>query len=123
MKQKIDYNYGIETFDKKRIARWCRWYDRRSHQRCYSKKKKTGKSFRECLNESVKETFTEDLPGTSHVYQMGKKDGRKQGTTEQAKRDEIKIQKIREDHERDRQKWEQIDKEKDELIDEMEKNL
>lgn len=87
------------------------------------KKKKTGKSFRECLNESVKETFTEDLPGTSHVYQMGKKDGRKQGTTEQAKRDEIKIQKIRKDHERDRQKWEQIDKEKDELIDEMEKNL
>lgn len=87
------------------------------------KKKKTGKSFRECLNESVKETFTEDLPGTSHVYQMGKKDGRKQGTAEQAKRDEIKIQKMREDHERDRQKWEQIDKEKDELIDEMEKNM
>lgn len=54
---------------------------------------------------------------------MGKKDGRKQGTTEQAKRDEIKIQKIREDHERDRQKWEQIDKEKDELIDKMEKNM
>ena len=44
------------------------------------KKKETGKSFRECLSESVKETFTEDLPGTSHVYQMGKTDGRKQGT-------------------------------------------
>ena len=54
---------------------------------------------------------------------MGKKDGRKQGTAEQAKRDEIKIQKMREDHERDRQKWEQIDKEKDELIDEMGKNM
>ena len=52
------------------------------------KKKETGKSFRECLNESVKETFTEDMPGTSHVYQMGKNDGRKQGTEEQAKRDE-----------------------------------
>ena len=41
------------------------------------KKKETDKSFRECLSESVKETFTEDMPGTSHVYQMGKTDGRK----------------------------------------------
>ena len=87
------------------------------------KKKETGKSFRECLNESVKETFTEDMPGTSHVYQMGKNDGRKQGTVEQAKRDEKKMQKMQEDHERDRQEWERIDKEKDELLDEMEKNL
>lgn len=83
------------------------------------KKKETGKSFRECLSESVKETFTEDMPGTSHVYQMG----RKQGTIEQAKRDEKKMQNMQEDHERDRQEWERIDKEKDELLDEMEKNL
>ena len=87
------------------------------------KKKQTGKSFRDCLEESVKETFTEDLPGTSHVYQMGKTDGRKQGTVEQAKRDEKKIKKMREDHERDRREWERIDKEKDELLDEIEKNL
>ena len=87
------------------------------------KKKETGKSFRECLNESVKETFTEDMPGTSHVYQMGKNDGRKQGTVEQAKRDEKKMQKMQEDHELDRQEWKRIDKEKDELIDKMEKNL
>ena len=87
------------------------------------KKKETGKSFRECLSESVKETFTEDMPGTSHVYQMGKTDGRKQGTAEQAKRDEKKMQKMQEDHELDRQEWKRIDKEKDELIDKMEKNL
>lgn len=87
------------------------------------KKKETGKSFRECLSESVKETFTEDMPGISHIYQMGKTDGRKLGTIEQAKRDEKKIQKMQEDHERDRQEWERIDKEKDELIDEKEKNL
>lgn len=87
------------------------------------KKKETGKSFRECLSESVKETITEDMPGTSHVYQMGKTDGRKQGTVEQAKRDEKKMKEMREDHERDRQKWETIDKEKDKLLDEMEKNL
>ena len=87
------------------------------------KKIETGKSFRECLSESVKETFTEDMPGTSHVYQMGKTDGRRQGTIEQAKRDEKKMQKMQEDHERDRQGWERIDKEKDELLDEKEKNL
>lgn len=87
------------------------------------KKKETGKSFRECLSESVKETITEDMPGTSHVYQMGKTDGRKQGTVEQAKRDEKKMKEMREDHERDRQKWETRDKEKDKLLDEMEKNL
>ena len=86
------------------------------------KKKETGKSFRECLSESVKETFTEDMPGTSHIYQMGKTDGRNLGTIEQAKRDEKKMQKMQEDHERDRQEWERIDKEKDELFDEMEKN-
>ena len=54
---------------------------------------------------------------------MGKTDGRKQGTVEQAKRDEKKIKKMREDHERDRREWERIDKEKDELLNEMEKNL
>ena len=80
------------------------------------KKKETGKSFRECLSESVKETITEDMPGTSHVYQMGKADGRMEGAVEQAKLDEIKILKIEEDHERDRQEWERIDKEKDELL-------
>ena len=80
------------------------------------KKKETGKSFRECLNESVKETITEDMPGTSHVYQMGKADGRMEGAVEQTKRDEIKILKIEEGHERDRQEWERIDKEKDELL-------
>lgn len=30
---------------------------------------------------------------------------------------------MREDHERDRLEWERIDKEKDELLNEMEKNL
>lgn len=87
------------------------------------KKKETGKSFRECLGESVKETITEDMPGTSHVYQMGKTDGRKQGIAEQAKLDEKKMQKMHEDHERDRQEWKRIDKEKEILLGEMEKNL
>lgn len=87
------------------------------------KKVKTGKSFRECLSESVKETITEDMPETNYIYQMGKTDGKKQGTVEQAKRDEKKMQKMQTDHERDRQEWKKIDKEKDELIDEMEKSL
>ena len=87
------------------------------------KKKETGKSFREFLSDSVKETINEDMPGTSHIYQMGKTDGRKQGTVEQSKHDEKIIQKLRKDHENDRHKWEIIDKKKDELLDEMEKNL
>lgn len=87
------------------------------------KKKETGKSFRECLSESVKETFTEDLPGTSHVYQMGKTDGREQGTIEQAKRDEKKIKHLQEQHECDRVEWEKVIIEKDELIDDLGKDL
>lgn len=87
------------------------------------KKKETGKSFRECLSESVKETINEDMPGTSHIYQMGKTDGRKQGTIEQSKHYEKIIQKKCEDHENDRHKWKIIDKKKDELLDEMEKTL
>ena len=69
------------------------------------------------------EIISEDMPGTSHIYQMGKTDGRKQGTVEQAKRDEKIMQKKCEDHERERHEWEKIDKEKDELLDEMGKNL
>ena len=87
------------------------------------KKKETGKPFRQCLEESVKETFTEDLPGTSHVYQIGKKDGRKQGTIEQPERDEVKMQRMHEEHEREREKWKEIDREKDSLIDELEDGL
>jgi len=87
------------------------------------KKEKTGKPFRQCLEESVKETITEDLPGTSHVYQMGKTDGTRQGTIEQAERDEAKMQKMQDEHEREREKWKEIDKEKDNLIDELEKGL
>lgn len=86
------------------------------------KKKETGKSFRECLEESVKETFTEDLPGTSHVYNMGRKDGRVQGTIEQAKRDEVKMKQMQEKHDNDRKHWQEIDRKKDELLDEMGKN-
>lgn len=83
------------------------------------KRKKTGKKFRECLNESVKEILTEDLPGTSHLYQMGKMEGKKQGTIEQARRDEKKIKQMHQEHIEDRKRWQEIDKEKDEFIDEI----
>lgn len=86
------------------------------------KKKKTGKNFRECLGESVKETFAEDLPGTSHLYQMGKNDGKVEGTIEQAERDEKKMQQMHEKHAKDRKRWEEIDNEKDALLEEMSKN-
>lgn len=83
------------------------------------KKKQTGKTFRECLEESVKETVSEDLPGTSHVYQMGKIDGRVEGTVEQANRDEKKIQDLHEQHERDIEKMRDINSNKDRLIEEL----
>ncbi|MBR5943721.1 MAG: hypothetical protein IKZ94_02100 [Lachnospiraceae bacterium] len=86
------------------------------------KNKETGKPFRDCLEESVKETFTEDLPGTSHIYKMGEIDGRVKGTTEQANRDEKKIQELKGVHERDRAEWKQTDELKDKLIDDLSKS-
>lgn len=50
---------------------------------------------------------------------MGKTDGRKQGAVEQAKLDEEKMQKMRVDHDRDRNKWKEIDKEKDDIIEDL----
>lgn len=87
------------------------------------KKRETGKSFRDCLEQSVKETFTEDMPGTSHLYNLGRKDGRVQGTVEQAARDKKKMQKQHEQHEKDRKKWNEIDKQKDDLIDDLSREL
>ena len=87
------------------------------------KKYKTGKSFRDCLGQSVKETFTEDLPGTSHIYDIGRKDGRVQGTVEQAERDERKMKQMHEAHEKDRKRWQEIDYEKDKLLDEIAKKF
>lgn len=87
------------------------------------KKKETGKSFRECLSQSVKETFTEDLPGTSHIYHMGHRDGKIEGVVEQATRDEKMLQDMHKRHEDEREEWRSIDKEKDELLSEIENQL
>ena len=87
------------------------------------KKKETGKSFRECLSESVKETINEDMPGTSHIYQMGKTDGRKQGTIEQSKHYEKIIQKKCEDHENDRKQWNEEKQAYEDLLNETENKL
>lgn len=87
------------------------------------KKQETGKNFRACLEESVHETFTEDMPGTSHIYKKGHTDGKKEGTIEQAERDEIKMTEMHRQHEQDRKEWTEINKQKDDLIDELEKNF
>lgn len=83
------------------------------------KMKETGMPFRECLEESLKETITEDMPVAKHIYQMGKQDGHVQGTIEQAKRDEQKFQNLYEEHEKDRNRWKEISREKDKLIDDL----
>lgn len=56
------------------------------------KKKETGRSFKECLQESINETFQVDRPGASHIYKAGKADGVKESICKQARSDEEKIQ-------------------------------
>lgn len=85
--------------------------------------RKTGDTFKNSLEKSVKETITEDLPITSDIYRWGKKDGRVQGTIEQAKRDEKKFNDLHAKHEADRKRWKKNDKKKDNLIDELTKML
>lgn len=80
------------------------------------KQKKTGNSYKDSLKASFKETITEDLPGTSDIYKIGCRDGRTQGTIEQAMRDKEKMEQLQESHDQDRAKWKQTDKQKDEII-------
>ena len=68
------------------------------------RKEKTGRSFRECLDDSIKETFSEDLPVTS---QMSKNDDRILGSIEQAERDEKNMREMHESHEHYRREWEE----------------
>ena len=82
---------------------------------------KTGNSFMDSLKKSVTETITEDMPISSDLYQWGKRDGRVQGTVEQAKRDEKKFHELHAKHESDRKRWKDSDKKKDDLIDELTK--
>lgn len=83
------------------------------------KKRKTGKSFKACLQESIKETIKEDMPGTSHIYQQGKLDGKVDGIAEQAKRDEKKIKNIQDEHQKDREEWMKQKKGYEDLLDDL----
>ena len=87
------------------------------------KQKDSGKSYGDCLKQSIKETVCEDMPGTSHIYRTGHKDGKVEGTIEQAQRDKRKMEAMNEAHEADRRRWEKIDKEKDELLNEAERRF
>ena len=59
------------------------------------------------------------MPGVSHMYQQGKKDGRVQGTIEQARRDEKKFKEQAERHASDSRKWEREKEEYEELLNEI----
>ena len=87
------------------------------------KKIKNGKSFRENLEESFRETYQEDAPGVSHIYQKGRMDGRIQGKGEQAQQDEEKFQRMHEAHEKDRKRLKKQIKDRDDLLDEIEEQL
>lgn len=54
---------------------------------------------------------------------MGRKDGRVQGTIEQAERDEVKMKQMKEYHDKDRKHWQEINRKKDELLDRIENNI
>lgn len=89
----------------------------------FVKKHASGKSFKECLKDSFDETVQEDMPVTSHIYKQGRKDGRIQGTIEQANRDEKKFkeQELRYDLETHKLK-NQIN-EYENLLDDVEEEL
>lgn len=86
----------------------------------FVKKQKTGKPIKECLKDSFNETIQEDMPITSHIYKEGKKDGRIQGTIEQANRDEEKFRKLAEQHDSDRRNLKNQIKEYEDLLDDVE---
>ena len=88
----------------------------------YHKKKVSGKSYSECLKDSVKETLYEDLPGTSHIYKAGHKDVRKKGIAEQAARDAKKIQDMNRLHKRDRENWRRTQQGYEDLLDDISKS-
>ena len=53
------------------------------------------------------------------TYSKGHTDGKKDGMVEQAKMDSKKFRQQEEAHNADRAKWEKVNKEKDELIDDL----
>lgn len=55
----------------------------------------------------------------SAAYAAGHHNGKKEGTVQQAKRDEKKFQDLCDKHEKDRQKWKETDREKDMLINDL----
>ena len=83
------------------------------------KKRKTGKSFKECLQESINETIQEDMPVASHIYQQGKHDGKIDGIAEQAQRDEKKIKNIQDEHQKDREEWRKLKNDYEDLLDDL----
>lgn len=86
------------------------------------KKKETGRSFKDCLKESINETFQEDLPGTSHIYQAGKAKGVKEGISRQARLDEEKFRQQAQAHDEDRDKWNEQKQAYEDLLDGIENN-
>ena len=87
------------------------------------KKVKTGKSYFSCLELSVKETLTEDLPFVRNLYRTGRYDGKIEGTIEQSERDEKKFRELHDNQEKERLAWKETDARKDKLIDELGEKL
>ena len=65
------------------------------------KKARTGKPFRECLEESLKKALAEDIHGSSHIYQNDKKNGKVKGTDEEIAKDKRKMSAMLNKHQKD----------------------
>ena len=85
------------------------------------KSNKTGRPYGECLKKSVKETLTEDLPGTRDLYQAGREDGKREGTVEQSKLDARKMERMQEEHRSEAKKWEEQKERYETFLDEVER--
>lgn len=81
--------------------------------------KETGKSLVDSSIQSVKELFTEDLPGTSHIYDAGKFNGEKEGRARQAEVDAEKMSEMNKAYEKNLSEKNKIITDQNKLIDDL----
>ena len=86
------------------------------HEACQIQKQ-TGKSFLNSYVQAYKEYYTNDLPGTSHLYKAGKHEGEKQGRDAQAKVDAQKLDKMNSDYQKNLKDKDKIIKDQKDLLD------
>jgi len=85
--------------------------------------KKTGKSFARSYLQAFKEFYTNDLPGTSHLYEAGKYEGEKQGRAVQAEVDAKKMQNMNEEYKQNLKDKDKVIKDQKDLLDDVAREM